>query len=624
MMHSSSQRRSAAGLRYVILLYAAAMLVGGLILCRLNPPFQVPDEAAHFFRAYQISQGHLFASVVNGTGGGDIDRSYIELADLVSHLQSNGGEALTSSDRASIERLELAQSSVRADFPNTASYNPLAYIPQALGIIIGQAITDRVAVHLFISRLCNLLAFTMVVSAAMWLAKAAIPSLVGFSCLPGTIFSACSASQDATILASAALAAAVSARLLYDDDLRQSNRKTSTLVWVLCGALLVLVLARPPYFPVSILILVVAYLRPGLQIRRTAFVVSVLLVLCIAGQLAYAAGAGITNLKPSVSAHEQLYFIAGNPLIFGQVLLETAKLNALVVGHGMIGILLSVWLPNWSVTGFSALLFVGLLAQLAIFARTAHASSLPSAAASAVAIAMIATAGFASALLIVVSQYLVWTPLHADAVEGMQGRYFVPLIVVSVIPFAFLLTRACRARVDGALFEWIPSIATGLLLLAIPISQILLSNLISGRYRDVHAEVPVETTVSGTKPSTTIIGALYQITPDEAVKPAQASFGLVTLVNNGPNTARSCEIDLPARQNDLRLNYRMTDPATNVPVGTPNARVDIGAGQSQTYLIAITSADEIETGVPLRFACSNALPFDTSDSEFRLRVHRRQ
>jgi hypothetical protein len=33
----------------------------GVLAIFLTPPFQVPDEHTHFYRAYDVSRGHLFA-----------------------------------------------------------------------------------------------------------------------------------------------------------------------------------------------------------------------------------------------------------------------------------------------------------------------------------------------------------------------------------------------------------------------------------------------------------------------------------------------------------------------------------------------------------------------------------
>src|SRR5438309_11824115 len=47
-------------------------LLFGLPLAFLTAPFQAPDEPSHFYRAYQISEGHLLPVYRNHRGGGDL------------------------------------------------------------------------------------------------------------------------------------------------------------------------------------------------------------------------------------------------------------------------------------------------------------------------------------------------------------------------------------------------------------------------------------------------------------------------------------------------------------------------------------------------------------------------
>src|SRR5215207_4616714 len=48
---------AASGPRRFVLCGLALVLV---VLCLITPPFQIPDEHRHFFRAYQLSEGVLF------------------------------------------------------------------------------------------------------------------------------------------------------------------------------------------------------------------------------------------------------------------------------------------------------------------------------------------------------------------------------------------------------------------------------------------------------------------------------------------------------------------------------------------------------------------------------------
>jgi hypothetical protein len=66
--------------------YALIALLIGFLYLLITPPFQVPDEPNHFFRCYQISEGHLLPERLESQVGGEIPRS------LIDTVQEVGGE----------------------------------------------------------------------------------------------------------------------------------------------------------------------------------------------------------------------------------------------------------------------------------------------------------------------------------------------------------------------------------------------------------------------------------------------------------------------------------------------------------------------------------------------------
>jgi hypothetical protein len=99
-----------------------------------------------------------------------------------------------------------------------------------------------------------------------------------------------------------------------------------------------------------------------------------------------------------------------------------------------------------------------------------------------------------------------------------------------------------------------------------------------------------------------------------AVLPASRSVqvnatatAFATIINTGTTTGSACNISqlgLP-----LTFAYQTTNPATNAVTGTINTPVDILAGASQSFVIALTPTATIApTNAQFFFACSNANP----------------
>jgi uncharacterized membrane protein len=76
-----------------------------------------------------------------------------------------------------------------------------------------------------------------------------------------------------------------------------------------------------------------------------------------------------------------------------------------------------------------------------------------------------ALASLGGAAAIFISQYLVWTPVGSTALEGVQGRYFVPLIPLAITVMAgrsrdsrlvriAVLLVSCIANIAGVAAVW--------------------------------------------------------------------------------------------------------------------------------------------------------------------------
>lgn len=81
-----------------------------------------------------------------------------------------------------------------------------------------------------------------------------------------------------------------------------------------------------------------------------------------------------------------------------------------------------------------------------------------------------------------------------------------------------------------------------------------------------------------------------------------------TIINTATKTGASCRISL-AEDVPFILDYQVTDPLTNLPVGSPNEPVDIDAQSEQTCVIGLTpTATMSPREVALSYGCANSEP----------------
>src|SRR5688500_16538896 len=62
------------------------LLIVVLILSRLVPPFQSPDEFNHLKRAYLLSRGQVFLETTEGQSGGAIDGGLLDYMNMFGRM----------------------------------------------------------------------------------------------------------------------------------------------------------------------------------------------------------------------------------------------------------------------------------------------------------------------------------------------------------------------------------------------------------------------------------------------------------------------------------------------------------------------------------------------------------
>jgi uncharacterized membrane protein len=113
---------------------------------KITPPFQVPDEFNHFYKAYKISQGEFLPIKEDKRLGGTIPwsirefaRPYFKVANNVKYITSEG------EINGSFDIKYSSRDSLFLDFPNTAIYSPISYAPQAFALWLSQKFDASVA-----------------------------------------------------------------------------------------------------------------------------------------------------------------------------------------------------------------------------------------------------------------------------------------------------------------------------------------------------------------------------------------------------------------------------------------------------------------------------------------------
>ena len=416
-MNSKSGPHSFVGLetpKLLALLFCIYATIAVLLMAMVVPPLENPDEINHVHRAEQVASGQWLARRYAGehTSGGLVDLGVNRVDEPIGIIRFH--------DDRKVTRAMLSQANGIAwgiptgiTFANTSVYPPFFYIPAAFGIRIGQALHQSIARTLVLARILNGLCCVAITTLAIAASGYTAPFLFSVLCLPMSLSLLAAVSQDGLMLSASAMATAMVLQL------RCSDRPKRPRLALLCCCLTLVAMARPIYLPFLILPLLLP--RCGRRERIVALAAmtgSVLTWIVLVARFTLINANGYRGVDP----HAQLRYLLTHPSRLGGIVAGTFHRQGATgysFFHEFIGVLgwsdVSLPLPYYPVAGLvlGASMFLVLRTGRSLLDRPGQGA--------------MALAALVAILLMFLAEYLSWTRVGADFVDGVQGRYFLPI-----------------------------------------------------------------------------------------------------------------------------------------------------------------------------------------------------
>ncbi|HEV7572410.1 MAG TPA: DUF2142 domain-containing protein [Thermoanaerobaculia bacterium] len=405
-------------------LFVAAALLVGLAYVAISPPFAVPDESNHFWRALAVGRGHLFA-----THGLDSMLMTKSTQDFV-WVMSRGEPRETLQEKLRIVAAIRYDRKPAGKIRFAAWYTPLPYVAQSLIA----ALPLRPVIVFYGGRIVNLLLAVMLIALAIRIAPEYGSVFAAAALLPMSMYEMASLSADASTIAMAWLFTA----LLLSPPRR---------IWVIALAGFALALCKPAYFLLALLVLVMP-----LRWRQRIAILAATAAGTLLSFAAASRGAYNARFGEPVDAAAQMRCIASDPIHFAHVMLHDVATNGRFYIEEMIGRLGANQLklsPVVITIEILLLLAVAMTCGVALRARVRI---------TALAIVVMTVAG------ILLSQYLIWSVVCGDALEGVQGRYFLEILPLFLAAIA--LPRM-RLRMNPWVVVTVAVICNGIALLTL-------------------------------------------------------------------------------------------------------------------------------------------------------------
>jgi uncharacterized membrane protein len=421
--------------------FAVIAFIFGNALVLIIPPFQVADEPFHFLRAYQITDGVFISRQLDarGVAMGEFPVSLYQVWLPFSHIGFNPSAKASLQVIRDALRIPLNPNQrMRITIPSTAYYSPVCYLPQCLGIGLGRALGVGPLAMLYLGREANLLAWILLGYLSLRSAPGIARPLFLLLLMPMSMYLAATVSADVSTNAFAVLftATVLKYSVLPEPDSIGPRRFLTLLILSLAVCL-----CKFAYVPLLALLLLI----PTRNFGRPARYAAQMFILAAAGASVWflwiSVGSGLDAricLSDDVSARVQFQWLAHHPFRFAPVLLETFRLKSWVFLQGYVGLIgwLDMYLPAAFVIGYLILLVLACL-------PSEDKPRLPPPRRAA---AVVLPAVVCSFLIIALLSYLYWTPVRAAFVDGIGGRYLIPLSPAVFILACSAMRRASRFR----------------------------------------------------------------------------------------------------------------------------------------------------------------------------------
>lgn len=391
----------------------------------LTPPFQSPDEFAHFQRAYFLSQGNTNLIVRNGVVGAQIDPAYLKYQGYYKGIPRQTEKSISASKVKMSKDLQWSNERIFMPHFSTTPYMFAVYLPQALAIKIGQSLNLSIDTTYKLARLTLLFAITLCLAKAFVITQ---PGLLTLSLLfmPMTLFQFGSATIDGLSIALSILIVSIFSRST------KSNESVSKIDFaIMVMAILTVSTSRLYMLPLVLLpIFVVMKSRDKSEMLILGLGISVVIWWLGFGWI----HSSMTQEQFEQSRIETLTFYLRQPFQLLEIFSDTLiRLSGFYV-DGFIGIL------GWLDTRFSRYFYQA--STFFLFAAFILSFSLKQVRENAPFSATLILVSVASCALVFVAMLVSAHSHPVTVIPGVQGRYF----MIPAIMFSYAISGSIRSE----------------------------------------------------------------------------------------------------------------------------------------------------------------------------------
>lgn len=396
--------------------FLSFMIPLGIMYATFVLVYKVPDEQAHAYRAYNISNFKIIGDTkLQEESVPTQMRSLEDVANYYDEYQLLNVKA----DYASQSDKE---------FNVCMTYPPLVYIMPSLTFFVCRMLNINILIAIYLARISNFIMFLF----TGWICLKKIPfgkiAVLVYLFMPMMIHQVASISADAFINC---ISLAFVTYVLYLKFENEKFDKKHKIIFILLA--IGLAFTKHIYFPIAFIALILVFDKKLDKKSKAFIIITMALVTIIAvGWFLFSNVYKDVReyiLVNEVSLTNQLKYILKNPIKFIDILCSTTFIRGGTYTSQLIGSnlgLLTIKLNNFVIVLYLLLILVSPFLEKHNYALNFKERLL---------FVIIAVGIF---LLILTGLYLSWTLVGKDIIDGVQGRYFIP---IAILPLLCLVIR---------------------------------------------------------------------------------------------------------------------------------------------------------------------------------------
>lgn len=413
--------------------FALLALVFGSAFIIYTPPFQVADESAHIYRAFSLAEFNAFKNYEANPMPTNIDSTLNMFAYLFWRPQNKVNDSVM----AVAWTVELDQHNRKPKYYNSATgYFYPSYMPQISAVWIAKFFELKVLAMLYLGRFFALIFYVAFVFSAIRIIPFAKYMLMGLALMPMSLAQAGSYSADCVLFSFSFLCTALFIKYAKAKGYFTTNPEAvmGIIILSLMGVL------KSVYFPIALLVFLVPHSK--FTMRRNYLLVTLGTVIAAVALTLLWQISGITPLNDlppdaisesaqTVNSSARVMQLIRQPTLVFDMVHQTLRYFGPVYFKSTIGILgyLDTTLPSGVYTAFTLLIltltmFEGDKKDGLLFWQRSF-------------LLFIGLTVFLANLL---AMYILATSEKSGLiVEGIQGRYFIPVLFPVLLGFHALL-----------------------------------------------------------------------------------------------------------------------------------------------------------------------------------------